>query len=103
MKDPYFTPGTWKYSESLNAIIVVRKHRLIPVADFGKIGRIEQDANAKVMAASKEMYAALKECLTLIDDMMPGVKRIALPSYQRLNDAPIAGRAAILKAEKGII
>ena len=101
MSNPYFTPGTWKYSEDLDAIIVVRKHRLVPVADFGKIARMEQDANAKVMAASKEMYTALKDCLAVIEELMPGVRGLAIQNYQRLNDAPIAGRAAIRKAEEG--
>lgn len=58
-------------------------------------------ANAHLSSAAGAMYEALKECLQLIEDLMPGVAHIALQNYQRLNEAPIAARKAIAKAEGG--
>jgi len=46
-----------------------------------------------------EMLEALKECLVLIDDLMPGVKYIALQNYRRMNDAPYNAEKIIRKAE----
>jgi len=98
---PYFTKGTWVYAKEFDAVIVMRKNRFVPVADFGKIVQMEQDANGNLMAASKEMYTSLKACLDLIDKLMPGVRHIALQNYAELNEIPIAARRAITKAEGG--
>ena len=47
----------------------------------------------------KEAVAALKEMLLLHEDMITNIAHMAIQNYQRLNDAPLAARAIISKAE----
>lgn len=42
----------------------------------------------------------LKAALELINNMMPGVRHVALQDYRSLNDTPLALRAAIEKLEE---
>jgi hypothetical protein len=49
--------------------------------------------------AGPKLYDALKQMLKLVNDLMPGVKDIALPDYALLNDAPLQAQAAIAEAE----
>lgn len=43
----------------------------------------------------KELCEAGERVLKVVEDMMPGVRYIALKDYQELNEAPIALRSAI--------
>jgi hypothetical protein len=46
---------------------------------------------------NREMALALTNCLSLIDDLMPGVRHIALQDYAKLNDVPLTAQAALAK------
>ena len=59
------------------------------------------DANARLIAAAPDLYDVVPRLLAVIEDFMPNVGRCALQNYQELNEAPIAARAAIAKAEGG--
>jgi len=59
-KPLYLTPGDWRYADELSAVVIMRKHRVVPIADFGKISHMESHSNGKVIAASKKMYEALR-------------------------------------------
>lgn len=56
-------------------------------------------ANAHLIAASPQLLDACKMQARLIEDMMQFVGQMALQDYALLNEAPIAARAAIAKAE----
>jgi len=60
MSPPHFTKGTWVYSHEFDAVVVVSHHRVVPVADFGKISLLENEANGYLFGAAKEMYDALR-------------------------------------------
>jgi hypothetical protein len=51
---------------------------------------------AALQSDAGELAQALIACLLLIDDMMPGVRHIALQNYALLNDAPLAAKRALL-------
>ena len=76
-------------------MIAYESWRQFPSTNFQEM----QKANANLIAAAPDMYQALKECLVLIEDLMPGVANIALQNYRRLNEAPVTGNRAIAKAE----
>jgi len=54
--------------------------------------------DAQLIAAAPDLAAALKRCIQLIDDLMPGVRHIALQDYAILNDAPLEACRALRKA-----
>jgi hypothetical protein len=59
---------------------------------------LHTDADTKRRDAAPDLAEALRDALTLIDALMPGVRYIALQDYKALNDVPLAGRAALAKA-----
>ena len=48
-----------------------------------------------------EVVPIIKELLRAFDSLMPGLKNIAVQDYQVINDAPIAARRWITKAQGG--
>lgn len=94
------TPGPWYVRGRLIEAPSKTVAALSKVTDCEK-WRDESTANALLLAAAPELLAALKMLLRATDQMLPGVKYIACQDYAILNDAPIAARAAIAKAEKG--
>ena len=92
------TPGTWVYNEGLGAIVVCRGHELKAVADFGRVGLPETAANARLMAASKELLWALEMYLAAHDKAAVN-GRLSLLLDQGFDiDMMGCARAAIKKA-----
>lgn len=56
-------------------------------------------ANARLIAAAPDMLDALKRMLAVYEALMPGLRHIAVRDYAEINDAPLAARKAIAKAE----
>lgn len=52
----------------------------------------------KLWESSREMAEALKAMLKAYEQLMPGLKNIAVQDYANLNEAPILARAALAKA-----
>ena len=55
--------------------------------------------NSQNETVNQQLLAALKDCMKLIDMLMPGVRYIALQDYALLNDAQVNGHEAIAAAE----
>lgn len=53
----------------------------------------------KLLQQRDELLEATKELLLLVDDFMPNIGKCCIQNYQRLNEAPLAARAAIAQAE----
>ena len=53
-----YTPGPWKYSSDLSAIVVIEDHKIKAIADFGKIEHHEE--NAKLIEDAPTMKAYIK-------------------------------------------
>ena len=51
--------------------------------------------------AAPEVVPIIKELLRAFDSLMPGLRNIAVQDYQVINDAPIAARRWIAKAQGG--
>ena len=56
-------------------------------------------AVVKLVKERARLREALKEMLLLVEDMMPGVRNIAMKDYARLNEAPIKARQALAGGE----
>lgn len=64
------------------------------------LGRAKQAGAAK-WATNGDIAAVIESLLALIDDMMPGVAKIALQDYRRLNEAPLNARRLIKQLAGG--
>lgn len=49
--------------------------------------------------AGEQLHTATKMLLQLVRDLMPGIRHLALQDYQIVNEAPLAGEAALAAAE----
>ena len=56
------------------------------------------DLIARAVNAREDLVAACGELLALVGDFMRNIAHCSLQNYARMNEAPIAGRAAIAKA-----
>lgn len=59
------SPESWNYDTDLSAIVIMREHRLLHIADFGKteLPPAEAEANAQLMVKAKAMKAVLLDVL----------------------------------------
>lgn len=62
------------------------------------VGEIE-NALRPVVDSHADLVSALERMLGVQEMLMPGLRHIAVPDYQELNEAPLAARAALAKAE----
>lgn len=94
-----YTKGEWRrFGGMVDGYGIVSSNGEVIIEQTALNG-LNNEANAHLISAAPDMYEALKDCLQLIEDMMPGVANIALQNYQILNEAPKAGRRALAKAE----
>ncbi len=102
------TPGPWivKEDDFQAEFVITTQQRQdeskVPICGIdvyfdGQIG-IEQQANVNLIAAAPELLEALKDAMSLIEALMPGVRHIPLQDYAALNNTPLKARAAIAKA-----
>lgn len=86
-----FTPGPWFYRRSNEwSHTVVTKHGVLPdgtdncwtVAEVNKQREPEHEANARLIAASPELYQALRDCVAALgginSDNVPDTARAAI-------------------------
>ena len=61
---------------------------------------MSDDELRRMQALNQQLLKALKDSDKLIEQLMPGVKHIALQDYAFLNDTLLANTAAIKAAEQ---
>lgn len=88
---------SWNNLPKVELMMVLERIRNTPRTSAGanKIrAAIKQAENA--IEAAEQMKRALREMQLLVNDFMPNIGRCSLQNYARMNDAPIAARAAIV-------
>lgn len=64
------------------------------------MGRMKELLDQRLEENKYEMYEQLKNCVLLIDAMMPGVLLIAFSEFELLNETLIKTRKILRKIEK---
>ncbi len=97
------TPGPWKAQGDLVIAEASLEGNDIICELYDDRGaatnKEERDFNAYLIAAAPDMLEALKLAGKLIDDLMPGIRHLALQDYRSVNETPLAMAAAIRKTE----
>ena len=93
MSEPKFTPGPWQAVDGLD--IIAADDWVVAVATGGEDDSV---ANANLIAAAPDLYAALEKAFALVEALMPGLAKISVKDYRAVNETPSEIRAALAKA-----
>jgi len=98
MSAPKFTPGPWHVS--LGRIAGVKGEHEVVTTDRAAVGVFSdnkevREANAHLIAAAPDLFAALEKSVRCISALMPGADDFLLPEASRV---AVAARAALAKA-----
>jgi hypothetical protein len=107
-----YTKEPWAIRQSIKGPYIVAGTSLGYDAAIAKVlklhgsGRLlereqEQQGNAVLMASAPELLGVCKQLLRLVDELMPGLKYLAIEDYAIVNDAPLAAHRIIRKIENG--
>mgnify|MGYP001578080818 CR=1 FL=1 len=91
MSKTRFTPGPWVVINRSGQVFVRSEDGTLAIQDI-------KLADARLIAAGPDLYAAIEELLAVVIDLMPGLAKISVQDYRRVNEAPIRARAALAKA-----
>lgn len=90
------TAGPWR--PDVDSLFIFGPNTEMIAEMRGAGANLPIEANAKLIAAAPEMAEALKALLKAYNQLMPGLKNIAVEDYANINDAPRLARAALAKA-----
>ena len=90
MSETKHTPGPWVVKSARSGFYVESQFDVIveSLDEFGRYGAIDDEANARLIAAAPELLEALEGCIVVIDN-----GRVPSLNFQA------AARAAIAKAK----
>ena len=103
MSEPKFTPGQWAYEMSDNYARIYLHNHLDKKNIYGKDSLCGYcgEANAALIAAAPELYAALVDCAIDLENEIRNREGYAVPRHFERDLMVVERAVAVLKKAKG--